>query len=100
MLTFNVTFKCRPEMREEFLEMIMTEGIDVSARAEEGNLAYDFYRPVENDDDLLLIEKYVDQDAVMAHVRQPYIARLTELREKYVADVVMEKFEGGGPMTF
>ncbi len=100
MLTFNVTFKCRPEMRAEFLEMILAEGIDVSARAEAGNLAYDFYTSVGNADDLLLIEKYVDQDAVMAHVKQPYIARLTELREKYVADVIMEKFEGGGPMSF
>ena len=44
-------------MREEFLEMIYTEGIDVACRAEDGNLKYDYYTPVDGSDDLLLIEK-------------------------------------------
>ena len=34
MIVLNVTYKCRPDMKEEFLEMIMTEGIDVASRAE------------------------------------------------------------------
>lgn len=93
MLVFNVTFKCKSEMREEFLEMIMTEGIDAASRAEAGNLAYDFYIPVENGDDLFLVEKYKDADAVMAHVKQPHVAKLVELRNEYVTDVVMEKYE-------
>ncbi len=100
MLTFNVIFKCKPEMRPEFLEMILTEGIDAAARAEAGNLGYDFYTSVDNDDDLLLIEKYVDGDAVMAHVQQPHVARLNELRAEYVIDVRMDKFENGETMQF
>ena len=93
MLVFHVTFKCKPEMREEFLEMIMTEGIDASARAEPGNLKYDFYIPVESGDDLLLIETYRDEAAVAAHVRQAHTARLVELKEEYVDDLILEKFE-------
>lgn len=93
MLVFHVTFKCKPEMREEFLEMIMTEGIDAAARAEPGNLKYDFYIPVESGDDLLLIETYRDEAAVAAHVRQAHTARLVELKEEYVDDLILEKFE-------
>ena len=93
MLVFHVTFKCKPEMREEFLEMIMTEGIDAAARAEPGNLKYDFYIPVESGDDLLLIETYRDEAAVAAHVRQAHTARLVELKEDYVDDLILEKFE-------
>ena len=100
MLTFNVTFKCRPEMREEYLEMILTEGIDAAARAEAGNLGYDFYLPVDSADDLLLIEKYTDDEAVRTHVTQPHTAKLTELNKQYVTAVVMEKFEGGEKMQF
>ena len=93
MLVFNVTFRCRPEMREEFLEAIFTEGIDEAARAEEGNLGYDYYLPVGSSDDLLLIEKYRDADAVDAHIRQAHTARLVELKEEYVSELIIEKYE-------
>ncbi len=93
MLVFNVTFKCKSGMREKFLESIRAEGIDAASRAEAGNLAYDFYLSVGNGDDLFLVEKYKDDGAVMAHVKQPHVAKLVELRNEYVADVVMEKYE-------
>ena len=94
MLVFNVIFKCRPGMRETFLEAIRAGGIIAAARAEEGNLAYDYYRSVDNDSDLLLIEKYRDAAAVAAHVRQAHTARLVELKETYVSDMVLEQYEG------
>ncbi len=93
MLVFNVTFKCKSGMREKFLESIRAEGIDAASRAEAGNLAYDFYLSVGNCDDLFLVDKYKDDGAVMAHVKQPHVAKLVELRNEYVADVVMEKYE-------
>ena len=93
MLVYNVTFRCRPGMRDTFLEKILSEGIDAAARAEEGNLKYDYYVPVGSGDELLLIEKYRDADAVAAHVRQKHTARLVELKEAYVRDMTLEKFE-------
>ncbi len=93
MLVFNVTFKCRPDMREAFLKSIISEGIDAAARREAGNLKYDFYLPVDNGSDLLLIEKYRDADAVAEHVRQAHTAKLVQLKEKYVADMILEQYE-------
>ena len=93
MLVFNVTFKCKPGMREEFLNAILSEGIDAAARGEEGNLRYDYFLPVGSDSDLFLVEKYKDADAVAAHVRQKHTARLVELKEKYVEDMVLEQYE-------
>lgn len=93
MLLFHVTFRCRSGARDEFLEKIRTEGINAAARAEAGNLRYDWYIPVDNDSDLFLIEAYRDADAVAEHVRQAHTARLVELKEAYAADVILEKFE-------
>ena len=93
MLVFNVTFRCRLGMREAFLEALRAEGIDAAARAEAGNLQYDWFRSAERADDLLLIEKYRDAEAAAAHVRQAHTARLVELKEEYVADMVLEKYE-------
>ena len=93
MLVFNVTFRCRPGMRDEFLEKIRAEGIQTASRAEAGNLQYDYFIPVDQSDDLFLVEKYRDEEAVAAHVRQPHVARLVELKEQYVTDLILEKYE-------
>ena len=73
--------------------MILSEGIDAAARREAGNLKYDYYLPVGSDSDLLLIEKYRDAGAVAEHVRHPHTARLVELKERYVDDMILEQFE-------
>ena len=93
MLVLNVTYKCKPEMREEFLEMIMTEGIDVAVRAEAGNIKYDYYLPIDSSNDLLLVEKWRDADALAAHVAQPHMVRLRELKAEFTTDTIIEKFE-------
>ena len=46
MIVLNVTYKCKPDRREEFLEMIYAEGIDEACRAEDGNMKYDYYTPL------------------------------------------------------
>ena len=93
MLVFNVTFRCRPGMRDAFWNAIRAEGIDAAARAEAGNLQYDWFIAADSDSDLLLIEKYRDADAVAEHVRQAHTAKLVALKETYVADMILEKYE-------
>ena len=92
MIVMNVTYKCKPEMREEFLEMIYSDGIDAACRAEDGNIKYDYYTPVDGSDDLLLVEKWRDADALAAHGKQPHYTRLGELKAEFVNETVIEKF--------
>ncbi len=92
MIVLNVTYKCKHQMREEFLEMIMSEGIDVECRAEEGNLKYDYYIPTDDSDDLLLIEKWRNAEALAEHSKQSHFVRIGELKKDYVDDTIIEKF--------
>ena len=93
MIVLNVTYKCKPEMREEFLERIMTEGIDIACRAEDGNIKYDYFTSTDDSDELLLIEKWRDADALAAHGRQPHFARLREIKDEFVTETIIEKYE-------
>lgn len=93
MIVMNVTYKCKPEMREEFLERIMTEGIDIACRAEDGNIKYDYFTSTDDSDELLLIEKWRDADALAAHGRQPHFARLREIKDEFVTETIIEKYE-------
>lgn len=92
MIVLNVTYKCRPGMREAFLEAIRAEGIDEASRAEAGNLKYDYYLPFGGGDELLLVEKWQDADTLAAHGRQPHFLRLGALKTEYVNETVIEKF--------
>ncbi|MBQ5441574.1 MAG: antibiotic biosynthesis monooxygenase [Firmicutes bacterium] len=92
MIVLNVTYKCKPDMREEFLEMIMAEGLDVASRAEAGNIKYDYYIPTDSDDELLLVEKWADQEALAFHGAQPHFKRLGKMKAAYVNETIIEKY--------
>ena len=81
-------------MREEFLESIITEGIDDASRAEAGNIKYDYYLPFDGGDELLLVEKWRDEAALSAHSAAPHFARLGELKPIYVLETVVERYSG------
>ena len=93
MIVLNVTYKCKPDMREEFLERIMAEGIDVACRAEAGNIRYDYFIPTDGGDELFLLEKWQDADVLAVHGTQPHLARLKEIKAEYVDDTIIEKYE-------
>ena len=93
MIVLNVTYKCKPEMVPEFLEAIITEGIDEASRSEAGNIKYDYYIPADGSDELLLVEKWQDADALAEHGKQPHFARLGALKPEFVLDTVIERYE-------
>ena len=92
MIVLNVTYKCKPGMREAFLEAIQSEGIDEASRKEPGNLKYGYFLPLDGGD-LLLVEHWRDADALQAHAETPHYARLKELKSAYVTETVVERFE-------
>ena len=93
MIALNVTYQCKPGKRDEFLEKILAEGIDTASRAEAGNFRYVFYLPADGSDELLLVEKWRDGDALKAHGKMPHMARLAALKPEYVTETVIERYE-------
>ena len=93
MIVLHVTYCCKPDLREAFLERILAEGIDVNSRSEDGNLKYDYYLPYEDDGTLLLVEHWRDEAALAAHQATPHYAALKTLKPMYVTDTVIERFE-------
>ena len=93
MIILNVTYKCKPGMREEFLNAIRAEGLDAACRAEAGNLKYDYYVPADGSDELLLVEKWRDVEALALHGKEPHFARIGALKPQYVIDTLIERFE-------
>ena len=93
MIILNVLYKCKPGMRDAFLQQLLDEGLDAACRAEAGNLKYDYYLPVNQCEELLLVEKWLDEDALIRHGKQPHFARIGEVKNRYVNETVIDKFE-------
>lgn len=92
MIVLNVTYKCKEGMREKFLEAIKAEGLDAACRAEAGNIKYDYYFSDADPDELLLLEKWQDEEAVKSHNAEPHFKRLGEVKEAYVNETVLERY--------
>ena len=92
MIILNVTYKCKPGMREKFVEAIKAEGIDAASRAEAGNFKYDYYQSVDNCDELLLVEKWQDTEVLAVHGKQEHFAWLGQIKAEFVEDTVIERY--------
>lgn len=93
MIVLNVTYKCKPNMRQAFLERLKAEGIDTASRQDKGCIKYDYYFPTDDSIDLLLVEKWQDAEALAEHSRKPHLAKLGEFKSEYVVDTTVEKYE-------
>lgn len=92
MLITNVIYTLKPGMREAFLERIRKEGVDTGSRAEEGNSTYNYYRAVDNENELFLYEEWKDPDAHALHRKQPHYQRLQNFQWEYLDDLNVKKY--------
>ena len=61
-------------------------------RAEEGNLRYRYFFPMDDAETVLLIDQWRDQEALDAHHASPMMAQIAALREKYDLHMRVERF--------
>lgn len=86
-----VSYKAKPGMREAFLQEIESLEIQQKVEREEGCIRYEYYRSVQDEDELLLVEKWESEEYQAEHVKQPHMAALRELKEQYVVSTHVEK---------
>ena len=84
-----------------FAEEMERSGIADSIRAEDGNLRYEYFVPLNDPETILLIDAWRDQAALDAHHASPMMAQLAMLREKYDLHMRVERLTtlDGAPET-
>lgn len=78
--------------RGEFYRRFRDNNIREMSQAEIGNIEYDIFFPMDNEDDICIIEKWETTEAIEAHHRTLHYAILNELKEKYATKVEVKKF--------
>ena len=92
MITVNLYYSGKNGSARAFAEEMETSGTADMIRAEEGNLRYQYFQPLNDPETVLLIDSWTDQAAIDGHHASPMMAKLAALREKYDLHMTVERF--------
>lgn len=92
MITLNLYYTGKNVNARAFAEEMVRSGVADAIRAEDGNLRYEYFYPMDDPETVLLIDQWRDQNAIDAHHASPMMTRIAELREKYDLHMKVERF--------
>ena len=92
MITVNLYYHGRNGAARAFAEKMEASGIADAIRAEDGNLRYQYFQPLDDPETVLLIDSWRDQAAIDAHHASPMMAQLAALREEFDLHMTVERF--------
>ena len=92
MITLHLYYTGANGAARAFAEEMVRSGTAAAVRAEEGNLRYAYFFPMDDPETVLLIDQWRDQAALDAHHASPMMSRIAELREKYDLHMKVERF--------
>ena len=85
-LILYVYYTAKPGCREQFLRDIGRRGILCVSRNAEGCLAYDYYFSAQDENVILLVEKWASAAHQRVHMEQPHMAELKAIKKQFVDD--------------
>lgn len=99
-ITVNIYYSGVNGNAKKFAEEMVACGVVGDIRAEDGNLRYEYFFPMDDKETVLLIDSWKDQQAIDAHHASPMMAEIMKLREKYDLRMKVERYvsdESGVP---
>lgn len=91
-ITVNLYYTGKDGAARAFAEEMEASGTADRIRAEEGNVSYRYFQPLDDPETVMLIDSWADQAALDAHHASPMMAAIAELREKYDLHMRAERF--------
>ncbi|MBD5096721.1 MAG: antibiotic biosynthesis monooxygenase [Lachnospiraceae bacterium] len=91
-ITVNIYYSGVNGNARKFAEEMVSSGIVRDIRAENGNLRYDYFFPMNDKETVLLIDSWKDQHSIDVHHASPMMAKIADLREKYDLHMKVERY--------
>lgn len=92
MITINIYYHGENGSARKFAEEMTKSGIVDAIRAENGNLRYEYFLPMDKPETVLLIDSWTDQAALDVHHKSEMMSKIAELREKYDLHMKVEQY--------
>ncbi len=91
-ITINIYYSGTNGNARKFAEEMIRDGIVDEIRAEKGNLRYEYFFPMNDAETLLLIDSWLNQQALDIHHKSPMMQKIIGLREKYGLSMRVERY--------
>lgn len=91
-VTVNIYYSGVNGNAKKFAKEMIESGIVNAVRAEDGNLRYEYFFPMEDDETVLLIDSWKDQHSIDIHHASPMMAEIIKLRNKYDLHMKVERY--------
>lgn len=91
-ITINIYYSGKNGSAKKFAEEMVSSGIVNNIRAEEGNIKYEYFFPMDHKEILLLIDSWEDQSSLDQHHASPMMEQIIKLREKYDLHMRVERY--------
>ena len=91
-ITVNLRYTGVDGNAKKFAEEMVSSGTVAAIRAEKGNLRYEYFQSLDDPETILLIDSWVDQEAIDAHHATPMMNTIAKLREKYDLHMTVERY--------
>ena len=91
-IIFNIYYSGKGSSAKKFAQEMVSCGIVEKIRAEKGNVKYEYFYPADDEQTVLLIDSWENQEALDKHHKSPMMEEIYRLREKYDLHMKVEKF--------
>ena len=91
-ITVNIYYSGENGNAKRFAEEMVSSGVVSDIRAENGNLRYEYFFPMDDKETVLLIDSWKDQHSIDVHHASAMMTKITELREKYDLHMKVERY--------
>lgn len=91
-VTINIYYTGKNGNARKFAEEMVSSGVVEDIRAEECNLRYEYFFPMDDADTVLLIDSWTNQEALDKHHSTEMMQKIVALREKYDLHMRVERY--------
>ena len=92
-ITINIYYTGKNGNARLFAEEMLNSGIVEKIRNEEGNKKYEYFFPMEDNETVVLIDKWKNQEALDLHHKSEMMKEIANIREKYHLKMRVEKYK-------
>ncbi len=92
-ITINIYYKGENGNAKKFVHEMVSSGIVYMVRKEEGNERYEYFFPLDDEETVLLIDRWKSKEALDIHHKSEMMKKIADLRSKYQISMKVEKFK-------
>ncbi len=90
--TINIYYTGSNGSAKKFAEEMVSSGIVDEIRSKKGNLRYEYFIPLNDNETILLIDSWENQESLDEHHKSETMKKIMELRNKYDLHMKVEKY--------